>query len=87
MSSLSRLTRISTTAAPRVYGQDGKYLGKLGANPYDTDSISNPFGRYGSPYSPNSINNRFGTYGSPFSPLCPRNPYATRPPVIIGPGK
>jgi hypothetical protein len=35
----------------------GEDLGKLSANPYDAESISNPNGRYGSPYSAESINN------------------------------
>ncbi len=72
-----------TTTAPKLYGQDGKYLGKLSANPYDPDSTSNPYGRYGSPYSPTSVTNPYGVYGSPHSPLSATNPYATKPPVIV----
>jgi len=72
------------TTTPKVYGQDGTYLGKLSTNPYAPDSISNPYGRYGSPYSPSSVNNPYGIYGSPFSPLSPNNPYAVKPPIIIG---
>jgi hypothetical protein len=72
------------TGAPRLFGQDGKYLGRLSANPYDPESVSNPFGRYGSPFSADSITNPFGRYGSPFSPYSATNPYATKPPIIIG---
>jgi hypothetical protein len=36
------------TDAPRLYDQQGNYRGKLSANPYDPDSTSNQFGRYGS---------------------------------------
>ncbi|HWQ00289.1 MAG TPA: hypothetical protein VNK92_07440 [Vicinamibacterales bacterium] len=72
------------TRAPRLFGQDGKYLGRLSANPYDPESVSNPYGRYGSPYSPDSINNPYGRYGSPYSPYSPFNPYATKPPIIVG---
>ena len=61
----------------------GKYLGNLSNNPYDPDSVSNPYGRYGSQYSPDSINNKFGTYGSPYSNSSPNNPYATQAPIII----
>ena len=43
------------TDAPRLYDQQGQYRGKLSANPYDPDSTSNPYGRYGSPFSPDSI--------------------------------
>ena len=46
--------------------QTGKYLGTLSANPYDQDSVSNIYGRYGSPYSQDSINNSYGEYGSPY---------------------
>lgn len=71
--------------APRIYSGDGqgKYLGRLSANPYDKDSISNPYGKYGSQYSQDSVNNPYGKYGSPYSPYSANNPYATKAPVII----
>jgi len=69
---------------PRLYGNDGTYLGKLSGNPYDPDSTANPFGRYGNPYSPDSIKNPYGIYGNPYSPLSPTNPYTTTPPLIFG---
>jgi len=62
--------------APRLYNQQGTYRGKLSTNPYDSDSISNPYGRYGSPYSPDSLNNPYGA-GSPYAPDSPRNPYGS----------
>ena len=52
--------------------QSGKYLGNLNANPYDQNSVNNPYNPYSefsSPYSQDSIN----------------NPYATNPPVIFYP--
>lgn len=66
--------------------QTGKYLGNMNSNQYDPNSISNPYGRYGSQYSPDSVNNPYGTYGSPYSPKSPNNPYATgdTTPIIIG---
>ena len=64
--------------------QTGKYLGNLSANPYDTNSVSNPYGRYGSEYSADSINNPYGKYGSQYSNDSPNNPYATNPPAIHG---
>jgi hypothetical protein len=57
-----------------LYDQEGNYRGKLSANPYDPDSTSNQFGRYGSPYSPDSLNNQYGA-GSPFRYDSPNNPY------------
>ena len=63
--------------SPYLVAPDGKYLGNLNANSYDPNSVSNPYGRYGSPYSPDSINNPYGQYGSPYSPNSVNNPYAT----------
>src|SRR5688572_14696799 len=62
------------TDPPRLYDQEGNYRGKLSANPYDPDSTSNQFGRYGSPFSPDSLNNQFGV-GSPYRFDSPNNPY------------
>jgi hypothetical protein len=64
--------------------QTGKYLGNLSANPYDPNSVSNPYGRYGSSYSADSINNPYGQYGSRYSNDSPNNPYATNAPGIYG---
>jgi hypothetical protein len=65
--------------------QTGKFLGNLSSNPYDPDSTSNPYGRYGSEYSQDSINNPYGRYGSEYSQDSPNNPYATNPPAIMAP--
>ena len=48
------------TDAPKLYDQQGQYRGKLSTNPYDPDSTSNPYGRYGSPFWPDSIKNPYG---------------------------
>jgi hypothetical protein len=81
------VTNPFATDTPRLFGQDGKYIGKLSANPFDPESVSNPFGRYGSQFSPDSMNNQFGKYGSRFSPQSPNNPFATTPPVIVAPDR
>ena len=60
-----------------------KYLGRLSANPYESDSTANPYSPAGSPYSATSVNNRYGPYGSPYSSTSARNPYATDAPKII----
>jgi hypothetical protein len=65
--------------------QSGKYLGNLNANPYDQNSVSNPFGKFGSPYSQDSINNPVGVYGSPYSNKSINNPYATEAPIVVDP--
>ena len=49
---------------PRIYSASGRYLGELSRNPYSPDSISNPYGIYGSRYSPYSVNNPYGEYGT-----------------------
>ncbi|MEI8349874.1 MAG: hypothetical protein WCI77_06950 [Candidatus Omnitrophota bacterium] len=71
------------TDTPKLYSQDGKYLGKVSSNTLDPDSISNPIGRYGSSISPDSVNNPIGRYGSKISPESANNPLATKAPRII----
>lgn len=68
---------------PKLYSQDGKYLGKVSSNTLDPDSISNPVGRYGSPVSPDSVNNPVGRYGSSVSSESARNPLASNAPRIV----
>jgi hypothetical protein len=65
---------------------NAQYLGRLSSNPYDADSTSNKFGRYGSPYSSDSINNPYSKWGSPYSNQSVNNPYATRAPRVYGDG-
>ena len=67
-----------------LYGNNGEYLGKVNQNPYDPDSICNPYGRYGSKYSSKSINNPYGRYGNPYSSESATNPYATQAPRMFG---
>lgn len=82
-----RFSGAPLSGPPQLRSSDGKakYLGNLSSNPYDPDSISNPFGIYGSRYSPDSVNNPYGPYGSPYSPYSARNPYATEAPAIVTP--
>jgi hypothetical protein len=75
LSSIFCVLPVDSVPAQSLYAPNGTYLGELNRNQYDPNSISNPYGRYGSPYSPNSINNPYGTYGSPYSPQSPNNPY------------
>lgn len=48
---------------PVIYSASGTYLGELSQNRYAPNSISNPYGRYGSRYSPYSVNNPYSRYG------------------------
>ena len=75
------------------------FLGKLNADCYDSESIWNEYGTYGSKYSSKSIWNEYGTYGSKYSSksiwneygtygseyssYSPWNEYASTPPVIV----
>src|SRR5262245_64078957 len=84
---LGSLAEIVHAQAPIIVGPNGQYLGTLSANPYDSSSVSNPYGRFGSRYSPDSINNASGQWGSPYSPNSVTNPYTTRGPVVVGPNQ
>lgn len=68
-----------------IYGGEGHdvFLGKLNASKYDSKSIWNEYGTYGSEYNTNSIWNEYGTYGSAYSSYSPFNSYASYPPVIV----
>jgi hypothetical protein len=77
------VTNPYATDTPKIYGQDGTYLGKLSSNRFDPESVSNPYGKYGSPYSSTSINNPYSAWGSPFGSQSATNPYATRPPIVV----
>ena len=70
----STLSILNPGNAPKLYDSQGNYRGKLSSNPFDPDSISNSFGRYGSKFSPDSIKNEFGA-GSPFKHDSPNNPF------------
>ena len=70
-------------SSPYIVSPNGQYLGNLNNNRYDPNSVSNPYGQYGSQYSPNSIKNPYGRYGSPYSPQSANNPYATQAPIVV----
>ncbi len=59
---------------PSIYAPDGKYLGDLDGNPYNRNSVNNPYGPYGNPYG-NTVTNPYGKYGSPYSPYSPNFEY------------
>jgi hypothetical protein len=60
-----------------------QFLGCLNCGSYDSNSIWNEYGTYGSSYSQNSIWNEYGTYGSEYSSYSPWNEYANNPPVVV----
>lgn len=68
-----------------IYGGSNhdQYLGCLNCSLYDSNSIWNQYGTYGSNYSNQSIWNNNGTYGNNYSDVSPWNSYASHPPVIV----
>ncbi|MHC4091884.1 MAG: hypothetical protein ACYSVY_16735 [Planctomycetota bacterium] len=61
-------------------------LGRWSANPYAPGSTANPHGA-GSPYG-NTVTNPYGPYGSPYGDKSAANPYATDAPKLYdGDGK
>lgn len=67
-----------------LFAQDsqGQFLGVLSSNKYDSESIINTFGQYGSTYSSTSILNKYCDYGSEYSSLSAYNKFASNPPII-----
>ena len=65
-----------TSGGPKLYNSDSEFRGNLNGNKYDSDSVSNPYGRYGSKYSSDSINNPYGA-GSKYKNDSPNNQYGT----------
>lgn len=58
------------------------YIGSYNTNKYDSNSVNNPYGTYGSKYSSDSINNPYGQYGSKYSSNSVSNPYTTDAPKL-----
>ena len=66
----------------RNYSQ---FLGCMNCGQFDSESVSNRFGDYGSRFSSTSIWNRFSDYGSRLSSDSACNEFASNPPVMINP--
>jgi len=77
------VTTALTIANLYLVAEDGTYLGKLTTNEFDSDSIFNEYGTYGSEYSSQSIWNEYGTYGSEYSSQSAFNDYTFTPPYIV----
>jgi hypothetical protein len=59
------------------------FLGCLTCSEYDSKSLRNTYGNFGSRYSSTSIANSYGAYGSKYSSEGACNPYGSNPPVIV----
>lgn len=66
-----------------LVAEDGQYLGKITDNSYETDSILNQYGPYGSQYSNTSIFNPYSPYGSQYGAYSVNNPYCSVPPKLF----
>lgn len=61
-------------------------LADLRANPYDRNSLQNPYGA-GNPYRSGGLMNPYSRQGSPYSNESWRNPYAENPPRLSNGGR
>lgn len=68
-----------------IYGGQNNqvYLGCINCNKFDSKSIWNAYGNYGSTFSSTSIWNEFGSYGGGFSQYSPFNNFTSTPPIIV----
>jgi len=84
---LTMVVRAFLPSNPRLMGaaivaDNDTFLGVISRDEDDPDSITNPYGRFGSPWSPYSIWNPDTRYGSVDGKGSPWNPYATKPPKV-----
>jgi len=79
------ITQTSFSQTLHIYGGSSHqvYLGCLNCDSYDSNSIWNEYGTYGSEYSTNSIWNEYGTFGSEYNSYSPWNSYSNTPPAIV----
>lgn len=81
---LAGVGQAQTPALLLFGGKDHKvFLGCLNCGRFDSSSVCNRYGDFGSRFSDKSIWNRFGNYGSRFSSESPWNKFATDPPVVV----
>ena len=76
-----------STNGSYLIADDGQLLGKITDNPYETDSILNQYGPYGSRYSTTSIFNPYSPYGSEYGAYSINNPYCSTPPMLYIDGR
>lgn len=74
---------IQRTGASYLEAKDGQFLGSIVSNRFDSNSILNEYGPYGSRYSTTSIFNQYSDYGSRYGTNSVNNPYCATPPKLI----
>ncbi len=70
-----------------LVGEDGKLNGCIMCSKYNSDSIWNKYGTYGSKYDSDSIWNKYGTYGSKYTTISPWNKYGDGMKIVDLDGK
>jgi len=78
---------IESEGTIELYAQDGEYLGILSTNTYESNSVFNEYGSYGSKFSSTSIWNKFGIYGSEYSTYSAFNKFSQKPPMAFVEGE
>ena len=73
-------------AGGQIYAQNGQYLGRL-TNVFDSQSVLNTFGVYGSQFSATSMYNPYSQYGSQFALYSAYNQSSISPPVLYVSGR
>lgn len=70
-----------------LFAHDGKFLGAVTKNSYDSKSMGNRFGPHGNRYGSDSIFNPYSPYGSKYSYLSPFSQHSITPPRFVRNGK
>jgi hypothetical protein len=70
-----------------LLAQDDQFLGSITENHYDSSSLLNKYGPFGSMYSSTSIFNQYSPYGSKYGNFSVNNPYCTVPPKLYIDGR
>ena len=78
-------TLCETVRGATIIAEDGESIGVI-ENKYESDSILNEYGQFGSEYSDKSIWNEYGTYGGKYSSMSPFNEYTSTPPILVKDG-
>jgi hypothetical protein len=65
-----------------VFADDGQYLGLISDDPFDPESLANPYGWYGDIFSSTCVWNVFSIYGREYSDLSAYDPFAEAPPGV-----
>ena len=72
-----------TQAESYLLAANEQFLGRITTNRYDTSSILNQYGPFGSRYSQTSIFNPYSPYGSKYGQYSVNNPYCQAPPTLV----